>query len=103
MAPFWNAHDLRKSGSVRYAVINSDDGRDSENLLKNISNFIQLNHEQAAMDQFEGAWMLLAHWDNVHPYPHGSYNSYYNHYYSDYINKVCLSCFLYKCVTVLEL
>ena len=70
-------------------MIDSDVGKESEDLLKNISKFIHLHHEQAAMDEFEGEWMLLAHWDNVHPYPHGSYDSYYNSYYSDYVNKVC--------------
>ena len=89
IAPFWNDHDLRKSGSIRYAVIDSNERKDSADLIWNISNFIRLNHEQAAMDNFEGVWMLLAHWDKVHPYPHGSYDSYYSNYYGDYINKVC--------------
>ena len=88
MAPFWNDHDLRESGNVRYAVINSDEGTESAKLIKDISKFIQLNHEQAGMDEFEGTWMLLAHWDNVHPYPHGSNYWYYIDYYGDYIAKV---------------
>ena len=69
--------------------MDSDVGRELEDLLKNISRFIRLNHEQAARDNFEGTWMLVAHWDNVHPYPHGSNDSYYIKYYSDYGNKVC--------------
>ena len=92
IAPFWNDHDLRKSGSVSYAVIDSDEGNDSVMLIKNISKFIRLNHKQAAMDDFEGTWMLLAHWDNVHPYPHGSYQWYYSYYYDHYIIKVCSEC-----------
>ena len=71
--------------------MDSDEGRESESLIRNISNFIQLNHEQAAIDDFQGTWMLLAHWDKVHPYPHGSYDTYYTDYYSDYVNRVCLS------------
>ena len=75
-------------GDRESADLSSDGGREAADLIRNISKFIQLNHEQAAMDEFIGTWMLLAHWDKVHPYPHGSYDSYYDKYYSDYINKV---------------
>ena len=85
VAPFWNDNDIRISGAVRYAVI---DGTQGNALLKNISVFIQRNHKSVAAVDFAGVWMLVAHWDNVHPYPHGSPSFAASNNYDNCIDKV---------------
>lgn len=73
-APFWSDVDIRKSGSVRYATASgtSQNHRETSELL-NVSRFInsRLTNEENN-STFEGTWMLIAHWDNVHPSPHGA-------------------------------
>ena len=34
-------------------------------------------------------WMLVAYWDSVHSYPHGSVGSYYYNYYGGFTQNVC--------------
>ena len=85
IAPFWSDNDLRTSGAVHYATV---EGVQGEALLRNASDFIQRNHKTAEADQFEGLWMLVVHWDEVHPYPHGSSYSAAVNNYDDYIHKV---------------
>ena len=83
MAPFWANNDLRRAGSVRYALIDSDD-----DLLRKVSRFIRFNNKEAEDSDFVGEWMLVVYWDGVHPYPHGSYYNYYLNYYSSFTAQV---------------
>ena len=89
LAPFWSDNDIRRSGSVRYANITLGDCKhDNNELIETVSRFIRHQHNDAAMQNFEGQWMLVANWDCVHPYPHGSTGSYYRNYYSEFTQKV---------------
>ena len=88
LAPFWSDNDIRRSGSVRYANITLGDSRHDNKLIKTVSRFIRYQHDDAAMQNFEGQWMLVAYWDGVHPYPHGSTDSYYRNYYGEFTQKV---------------
>lgn len=98
VAPFWSDNDLRISGAVHYAVVNDIQGKA---LLRNVSAFIQHNHKMAGEDVFEGMWMLMAHWDEVHPFPHGSYNSATISNYDDYIQRVSVCQGIFIQVTLL--
>ena len=89
VAPFWADHDLRRSGAVRYGIFAVAEGGGMHELLTNVSAFIRTRNEEAEQSEFEGVWMLAAHWDQVHPYPHGSPNAYYQLHYKDFIEKVC--------------
>ena len=66
MAPFWSDVDLRRDGAVLYEV-HSEDNIPSQPLLRNVSSFISARTGAS----FEGTWMLVVEWDDVHPYPHG--------------------------------
>ena len=90
MAPFWSDNDIRRAGAVRYAVINLGESQKGDELLENVSSFIR-HQRNGEADNFEGQWMLVAYWDQVHPYPHGSYYHYYINYYGQFTQKV--SCF----------
>ena len=78
IAPFWSDNDIRKAGTVRYATYcnltntegcnNHDNG---QTILDEVNRFIQENRGED--DKFyTGHWMLIAQWDHVHTYPHGS-------------------------------
>ena len=71
VAPFWSDNDIRKDGTVRYAIYNraTDDNPAGRALLDVVNANIQ--SQQGGEVLFEGLWMLIAHWDGVHPSPHG--------------------------------
>ena len=88
LAPFWSDNDIRRTGSVRYASISLGDTSAGDDLIARVSAFIQHQNSNAKEQNFNGQWMLVAFWDSVHPYPHGSTNSYYNNYYDSFTEKV---------------
>ena len=63
-APFWSDNDIRKEGVVRYAAFKRGDSTRGDEILATIDAYLET--------EFRGAWMILAQWDQVHPYPHGS-------------------------------
>ena len=74
MAPFWSDVDIVQNGSVCYTVHEKGGGRASNELLRQISAFI-------GGETFDGIWMLVAQWEDVHMYPY-TYISSYPQYYS---------------------
>ena len=76
VAPFWSDNDIRKAGAVRYATYNSEEGDTNPNgkqLLEEVNNYIQDLQEDEDIDEvFVGTWLLVVHWDHVHPSPHGA-------------------------------
>ena len=89
LAPFWSDNDIRRAGSVRYASISLGNTSGGDDLIARVSAFIQHQNSDAKEQNFNGQWMLVAFWDSVHPYPHGSTGSYYHKYYSSFTQKVC--------------
>ena len=73
LAPFWSDNDIRKEGAVRYATYNSViDNHPNGSVLLNLMNVnIQALQDEESVKKFVGSWMLIAHWDGVHPSPHG--------------------------------
>ena len=67
MAPFWSDNDIRKEGVVRYAAFMRGDSYKGNKILDSVDNYVNVT-------DFRGTWMILAQWDRVHPYPHGSDN-----------------------------
>ena len=74
MAPYWSDNDIRDEGDVCYEVHNED-----SDLMRTISKFISYK----SGNTFVGNWMLLAEWNDVHPYPHGSLHWWWWSYYSN--------------------
>ena len=69
IAPFWSDNDIRKAGAVRYVSYNyqqNDSSSPGRKLLDKINKKVQETDMQ-----FTGKWILIAHWDHVHPSPHG--------------------------------
>ena len=74
MSPFWSDADIRRNGTVRYATtsISSRNRREIRELF-NINQFVNSRLLDENSDvPFRGTWMLVAHWDKVHPSPHGA-------------------------------
>ena len=59
VAPFWDDVDIRGgNGRIMYEI--HEDGY----FLEQVNRFLQRKRPSS----FEGTWMLVAHWDEVHPY-----------------------------------
>ena len=68
VAPYWDDVDIRLAGNISYEVHSrSNNNPGSNQLLDQISQFI----EDSSGDSFQGDWMLIAEWEEVHPWPHG--------------------------------
>ena len=73
VAPFWSDNDIRKAGEVLYATYNAAEGDanpEGNALLEEVNMYIQNNEDE----EFEGSWLLVAHWKSVHQSPHGADN-----------------------------
>ena len=70
VAPFWSDNDIRKSGTVRYVLINreNDEISDQEILLLNETTALV---QRTLNRNFRANTMLIVQWDHVHPFPHG--------------------------------
>ena len=72
IAPFWSDNDIRKAGAVRYVAYGSragDKTTKGEMMLHKVNQYVK-----RADEEFTGKWLLVAHWDHVHPSPHGDDN-----------------------------
>lgn len=68
VAPYWNDIDIRRAGNISYEVHSrSVNNPGSNRLLDEVSGFVEDSTDQS----FEGSWMLVAEWREVHQYPHG--------------------------------
>ena len=92
LAPYWSNNDIRNTGEVTYASFQYGDTTLGNILLEICSNYIRTNCPNST--QFQGNFMILAEWNQVHPFPHGSSNLSsvfgYNPSISDFIDKVCM-------------
>ena len=73
VAPFWSDNDIRKAGEVLYATYSAAEGDanpEGKALLEEVNMHIQNNEDEG----FEGNWLLVVHWKNVHQSPHGADN-----------------------------
>ena len=69
VAPYWSNIDTRLDGHVNYEVHTMGERSTFNDYLGRVSSLI--NSEEDDPD-FIGSWMIVATWDNVHPFPHGS-------------------------------
>ena len=72
VAPFWSDNDIRREGAVRYVSYSARENTDPDvsGLFSMLNGFIQQSQSDEEED-FVGDWLLIAHWDQVHPSPHG--------------------------------
>ena len=64
VAPFWSSVDNTIEGTIQYQVF---DAVTDEDALSEVSSYIS----QAVNSSFNGVWMLVAEWRDMHPFPHG--------------------------------
>ena len=92
VAPFWSDNDIRKSGTVRYVLINreNDEISDQEILLLNETTALV---QRTLNRYFRANTMLIAQWDHVHPFPHGRSQEeriLQDDNGNDFLEKVCI-------------
>lgn len=77
IAPFWSDNDIRSEGRVTYisyscngdAFGTCQEPQTGNNMLTMANDYI--NEVLESEERFVGTWLLVAHWQNVHPSPHG--------------------------------
>ena len=74
IAPFWDDVDISGGGgNVSYQTFSSsDEDVVTTDNLNTVNSYVNSMHGDG---NFTGAWMLVASWDHVSPYPHGSFQS----------------------------
>ena len=91
VAPYWADHDIRRGGSVSYETFVRGRSQNDDSILMTVTDYLRSTN--MASPDFSGTFMILAEWDGVHPYPHGSdYLYYFARYYRsiiDFIVQVC--------------
>ena len=73
VAPFWSDNDIRKEGAVRYAAYSITERAtkpEGQQLMDDVNEYVQ-NLQAEGEQRFRGKWLLIVHWDHVHPSPHG--------------------------------
>ena len=89
VAPFWSDNDIRKSGAVRYISFHVNDAQinpKGKTWLDQVNKYIQ-SIQGEDEEIFEGKWLVTAHWDHVHPSPHGEDD--HQGISEDELDKVC--------------
>ena len=88
VAPYWADHDIRTDGNICYETFERGRSQNDDLTLDRVNTFLQLN----MASNFSGTFMILAEWNGVHPYPHGSTNIFYFEMFypsiTEYINQV---------------
>ena len=101
VTPFWDDVDISgiDGGSIYYQVHTATGGNaPSLQLLDQVNSFINT----VEGDNFTGVWMLVAMWDQVHPYPHGilpdpSISPDVNEVCSIHSTAKCYACMSFEC------
>ena len=85
VAPYWADHDIRREGSVLYETFERGRSPNDDLMLSRVNDYLN----RSMSSDFSGTFMILAKWNGVHPYPHGSsYLSYYYPSLIDFTNQV---------------
>ena len=82
LAPFWSDNDIRREGTVRYVTIERGNSADGDQIMIEATMFVN--------ERFT-TWMLVAQWEGVHPYPHGSDN--HEGISEEYLSRVSIQLF----------
>ena len=92
LAPYWSDNDIRNSGEVFYGAFQYEDSAEGDNFLVTFSSLISIFYPNAS--NFRGNFIIIAEWNEVHPFPHGSSNLTNilsnNPSISDVIEMVCM-------------
>ena len=85
VAPYWADHDIRRDGNVFYETFERGRSQNDDSILTRVTNYLRSTNMTSP--DFSGTFMILAEWDDVHPYPHGSRYLYYFRRYYPSINE----------------
>ena len=98
IAPYWSDNDIRREGNVSYEVFEfQNTGTYGDEVLTIVNNYIM--EEYGNSTNFVGVYMILAEWNAVHPWPHGSTASLSSSVASfvDQVHKLSVVTLIIKC------
>lgn len=72
LSPFWSDVDIRKAGTVRYALVTRGTSTLGDMIMNNASTYVNSHFIGEDELVYDPTWVLVAQWDGVHPHPHGS-------------------------------
>ena len=75
VAPYWADHDTRRGGSVLYETFQRGQSSNDNSILNNVNRYLRVNN---VTGDFTGTFMILAKWENVHPYSYASDRTFRN-------------------------
>ena len=87
VAPFWSDADIRREGTVRYLTITENSPSAAVDILNEVAARVR-DELDPPNGRFNPTWMIVAQWDKVHPFPHGSDNR--EGVSEEYLNRVGL-------------
>ena len=69
VAPYWTDNDARRNGRVTWEIYSTSDGLvKSTEIIRRVRHFIRLNTNNRG---FNGNFVFVANWSEMHPYPAG--------------------------------
>lgn len=73
LAPYWSDNDIRNSGEISYGSFQYGDSAEGNYYLGLISTYVRFIYPNTSQ-QFEGNFVIIAYWNQVRFFPHGSSN-----------------------------
>ncbi len=74
LSPFWSDIDIRRAGTVRYVAITRDSSGIGDMIMEQATAYVNERFISEDDSSYQPNWILVAQWDEVHPYPHGADN-----------------------------
>ena len=96
VAPYWVDNDVRLNGRVSWEMYSTGDSLEANKVIGRVSRFIRMNSNST---NFEGNFVLVANWSEMHQYPAGEslanaqpyLNMVSKHYYCVYSYPITFS------------
>ena len=69
VAPYWADNDARLNGLVSWEMYSIGDGAAADDIIQRVNDFINANTVET---DFEGNFIFVGFWEEMHPYPAGA-------------------------------
>ena len=69
VAPYWADNDARLNGLVSWEMYRTGDDAAADDIIQTVNDFINANTVET---DFEGNFIFVGFWEEMHPYPAGA-------------------------------
>lgn len=94
IAPYWTDNDATLYGRVSWEAYSSTDSQISSEIIAKVTNFIRID---TSSKTFNGNFVLVANWSEMHPYPAGQHIANAEPYFNMVIFLGNMLCTIYSC------